>query len=929
MAGLNRPQHLRLSEIIDTNDIQSLIDSFFSLTNIPAAIIDIEGNILAGAGGQIICTNFHRACENSCKNCIESDTILASGIPEGEYKLYKCKNGMYDIATPIIIEGTHLGNLFMGQFLLNNETVDTEYFKRQAKLFGYDEEQYLKALGEVPMFDTAAIEKASDFFLKFAKSISKLSYSNLKLSAVLNERDSLLGSLQQSEEQLRDLFNELSAVMIIIDPETGIIKDANPSAVEFYGWTKKQFLSMSIQDITIHKENGVVNKLRSLSTGKKNVFVFAHWLADGQTRWVEVYPSLMAGDGKELIFMIIHDITQRKMAEVQLRKLSGAVEQSPNSIIITDVKGNIEYANPRFEELTGYKSKEIIGRNPRFMKSGRTKPEVYKDLWETITGGRQWRGELLNKKKSGELYWESVNISPVKDENDIITHFTAVKEDITGQKMHEDMLKRLNRILNALIHSGDAIANAFDEKDYLNKVCRILVEDCGHALIWIGFAEHNKEKSVKLAASAGFDDEYIKSLEITWDNTERGRGPTGTAIRTGEISSCNNILTDPNYKPWRDEAVKHGYVSSIALPLKKEGSVFGAISIYSKEINVFSKDEINLLSELADNVAYGITVIRLREEHLVTENELKYYRNHLEDLVVQRTKELEMANKILKTVQDEIEQHKINLEGLVKTRTQQLNKANRKLKDEIEKEKQVEMLLKKSLDKERDLNELKSRFISTTSHEFRTPLTSVLSSMQLIQKYRKKWSDDKLEEMFLRVKNSIFNLTKLLDDILMISHADSGKIVLNPEKIDLHQFMLEIIEETKHRRSSKHKFVYDFQSVKTEFYLDRKLIRFILINLLSNAFKYSPEGGIVELTVSSGNGNLSISVSDEGIGIPAKDKKNLFKPFFRSSNTNEIEGTGLGLSIVQRAVDLHKGNIICNSKVGKGTKFIVKIPGVQ
>jgi signal transduction histidine kinase len=256
----------------------------------------------------------------------------------------------------------------------------------------------------------------------------------------------------------------------------------------------------------------------------------------------------------------------------------------------------------------------------------------------------------------------------------------------------------------------------------------------------------------------------------------------------------------------------------------------------------------------------------------------------------------------------------------------QLDLANRQLKDEIEKEKQVELLLQESLDKEKELNELKSHFISTTSHEFRTPLTSILSSMQLVQRYRKKWSDEQLEDQFARVKSTVFNLTKLLDDILTISRADSGRIILNSAKVNLHSFCLEVIEEIKHRTNENHKFIFKYSSDVKEFLLDKKLIHFILINLLSNAFKYSPDGGKVKLLVSSNNKYIQITVSDEGIGIPSEETEYLFKPFYRAKNTGEIEGTGLGLSIVQRAVELHGGKINCVSKLGSGTKFIVKIP---
>ncbi len=136
---------------------------------------------------------------------------------------------------------------------------------------------------------------------------------------------------------------------------------------------------------------------------------------------------------------------QRSRTEEQLRKLSHAVEQSPSVVVITDTKGTIEYVNPKFTQITGYTSGEAIGENPRILKSGRTPPEVYKEMWETITSGGEWRGEFCNKKKNGELYWEDASISPVRDSKGVITHFVAVKEDITERKQMEEQLKESHR----------------------------------------------------------------------------------------------------------------------------------------------------------------------------------------------------------------------------------------------------------------------------------------------------------------------------------------------------------------------------------------------------------------------------------------------------------------------------------------------------
>ena len=178
----------------------------------------------------------------------------------------------------------------------------------------------------------------------------------------------------------------------------------------------------------------------------KTSFIFSHRLASGDVRFVEVHSSPITLGGKQSLFSIIHDITERKEAEEELRKLSLAVEQSPASIVITDTRGNIEYVNPKFTQVSGYTMEEVRGKNPNILKSGETPPEEYKRLWEAISAGNDWRGEFHNKKKNGELFWEMASISPVKNANNDITNFVAVKEDITERKRAEEALRHAQKL---------------------------------------------------------------------------------------------------------------------------------------------------------------------------------------------------------------------------------------------------------------------------------------------------------------------------------------------------------------------------------------------------------------------------------------------------------------------------------------------------
>jgi PAS domain S-box-containing protein len=278
-----------------------------------------------------------------------------------------------------------------------------------------------------------------------------------------------------------------------------------------------------------------------------------------------------------------------------------------------------------------------------------------------------------------------------------------------------------------------------------------------------------------------------------------------------------------------------------------------------------------------------------------------------------------------KLTEEELTKHRNHLEELVQFRTQEWIISNEKLQVQIERGKEVELMLKESLEKEKELSEMQSRFISTTSHEFRTPLTAVLSSTELLQRYGKKWSDDKKLEHFNRIIESVEYLTKLLDDVLTISRTETGKISFKPESVDLIELSTECVKDIKSLITEKHELKLNYNLTENIFKLDRKLMRFIFSNLLSNAAKYSPAGGKISMTINKDQQQLLIEISDEGIGIPPEEVSKIFDSFYRSKNTGTIEGTGLGLAIVKRAVDLHHGEITVSSELNKGTTFVVKI----
>lgn len=247
----------------------------------------------------------------------------------------------------------------------------------------------------------------------------------------------------------------------------------------------------------------------------------------------------------------------------------------------------------------------------------------------------------------------------------------------------------------------------------------------------------------------------------------------------------------------------------------------------------------------------------------------------------------------------------------------------------ITERKRAEIEIQYALTKEKELGELKSRFISIASHEFRTPLTIIFMSIKLLEQFSEQATAEQKALYFERIKSATKRMTDLLDDILVISKSESGKLSFNSNRLALHKFCRELIEEMCLSVGSDRIITFVSQGDDSNAYVDEKLLRHILTNLVSNAVKYSPLGGDVSLHLTCTPKKAIFEIKDSGIGIPPADVEKLFGSFHRGSNVKNIPGTGLGLSIVKQCVDLHGGTITVKSAVGVGTTFIVAIPFIK
>ncbi len=233
---------------------------------------------------------------------------------------------------------------------------------------------------------------------------------------------------------------------------------------------------------------------------------------------------------------------------------------------------------------------------------------------------------------------------------------------------------------------------------------------------------------------------------------------------------------------------------------------------------------------------------------------------------------------------------------------------------------------RKALAREQELNELKSNFVAMVSHEFRTPMTIIRSSVEILEYHGSTLNDERRLKYFLRIQNAIDKMLQLLDDILFINKAESAKTKYQPIELNLEEFCLEITEINQLSTKNQYEIIFNYQGECTQVEMDEDLLSCILSNLLSNAIKYSHSHSKIHFDVICKDHNAIFRIQDQGIGIPAKDQGHLFQNFYRASNVQNIQGTGLGLAIVKKCVDMHAGKIEMESEIGLGTTVIVTLP---
>jgi len=485
-----------------------------------------------------------------------------------------------------------------------------------------------------------------------------------------------ISTLKEAEESYKTLFSTLSEGFCVIDmvfdecgkPVDYRFLEINPAFAAQSGLHQAQGRLM--RELAPNHEAFWFEKYGEIAlTGQPARFESE---ARALGRWFEVSAFRSGGPQSRKVAILFTDITQRKQAEqAQSAARNAALNLMQDAVSARDHAVRAEAAlrtseageRTRREELEtlmdalpisvfiahdaacqrmtcNRAGMELLrlshGQNPSRSAPADAQPE-----YDVVSDGRRLAAPELPMQRAASTGQAVVGVeseivfadgekrqilgsaSPLFDASGVVRGCIGTFVDITSRKRTEEKLSRVNRTLLALSESNRTLLLATTETQMLQEVCRIIVEVCGHAMVWIGFAEDDPAKSVRPVAAAGFEEGYLETLHVTWAHTPQGSGPTGTAIRDGQPSECSDVLTDPQLAPWRAEALKRGYASSLALPLLDDGKAFGAVTVYSRRVNGFSADEVKLLSDLASDLGRGITTLRLREAHQQAEAALR------------------------------------------------------------------------------------------------------------------------------------------------------------------------------------------------------------------------------------------------------------------------------------------------------------------
>ena len=477
-------------------------------------------------------------------------------------------------------------------------------------------------LSELRIFGAGLMSMGLLYFFSLVRDsyIEKLAEGNSEYKSyteVLSGKvQSQFEEIKQSEERFHGIANAAQDAVVMIDDERKLTY-WNPAAVLMFGYRTEEVLGRDFLEVFVpvryraaYQEGLTAFRLTGTSPfiGKTIELTAVH--KDGREFPISQSASALQLNQRWNAVGILRDITERQLAETARTQLAAIVESSVVAIIGADLNGLVTSWNLGAENVYGYTAVEMIGQPSTVLVPADRQQELQNLIGKIRRGEDVPRFETTRVRKDRGLIDVSLAFSPIRNERGKIVGLSAVSHDVTAIKKSERELRTVNRSLRTRSSCNLALIHAVNEIALMEEMCHILVDVGGYRFAWVGFAQHDEEKTVQPMARYGYEEGYLDGLQSSWADTERGRSPWGTAIRTGTPQITQYSASDRTRTPWHDESLKRGYRSIIALPLRHATEILGALTIYASDPQAFQAEEVKLITELADDLSYGISALR-------------------------------------------------------------------------------------------------------------------------------------------------------------------------------------------------------------------------------------------------------------------------------------------------------------------------------
>jgi len=795
-------------------------------------------------------------------------------------------------------------------------------------------------------------------------------------------------ALRESEVRYRLLAENVKDLIIKLSPE-GTITFVTPSVYQLLGYTPEEVVGQSGFSM-VHPDDAATS-LRVVDEALKAGDVYFTLIErlrrkDGQYIWVEaanttVYDPV-TGSPLELIG-VIRDITERRKAEQALRESEGRYRMVINTmsegIVLQDEDGIVRTCNAAAEAILELTMEQMMGQAPiaprwqTIHEDGSPfPPETHPSMVTLRTGMPQSNVVMGVNKPAGTQTWISINTRPVVEagdelQNAVVCTFSDITQRLQAERALQNKLEEeheLQGYFQTLHQITIELTQVSTLDDFYRQVVELGISRLGFDRMGLWLYDPSQNFAI---GTYGTDDHgSVQPEPHIQFRIDPGGGmwkslqsqPTRYYLEENAGLQHNREIVDTGWNAivalsygdrnlgWItvDNLLHHKPASPLQLEVLSQYGIYVAASLARRQAeealqntkdqlqaildystaSIFMKDlqDRVLLMNRAAETRFGVstnTGIGKSEAELFQNGSSDQYQ--LQDEAI-RTTGLPMSYEesfrghIYWITKFPIFDHQGRIYAIGSTAT------------DISDHKRYEESLERALRHEKELGELKSRFVSIASHEFRTPLAAILATAETLTFYRDRMNPDQINTRLNKIRQQVMHMKDILEDVLQHERINAGRVEFKPAQGDLDKLCQDIIEEFDSQPAYQGRIIYACTTAPVATQFDERLMRQVISNLISNGLKYSTDGKAIRVELTHDSSGLTLKVVDEGIGIPESDLKHLFEPFHRATNVGTIPGTGLGLSISRQAVELHGGRIQTESQTGKGTTFTVVLPNV-